>query len=701
MRLRLSLVVIAGSAGLLGGACVERPGDGPPPTPVVQAADTVAGIIVDDPYRWLENDDSAAVHEWVAKQNAWTDAVLSGSPVNAQERQFVFGRIVELLRTDAASVPLERAGRYFFMRRSADQDRAAIYIREGIDGVDHRIIDPYTLPDSIPPSITLLAVTADGGVITYAVQRAGDVEAEIRFHDVERDEDLPFRLPAGRYAGAELLPDRSGVYYTRLEEDGPRLRYRPLSGGAAGDTLVFGENLTSANALGAAVSANGRWLGIVVFRGPMGRYSDVYAADLQGGARIRPVITGIDARFLPAFTGNSLVVQTDWQAPGGRILRVPLEDPRPRSWTEIVAEPTDAVIEGMTAAGGRIFVSTTADARSRLEVYDSAGGTHRPIELPFPGTVSDLTAGWSGRDIFFMFESFHVPLTIERFDVAADTLTTWFSPAVAIPSDIVVRQETVTSADGTQVPLYLVHRAGLSRDGRSPVLLTAFGAFGVSLAPGFTSEAVIVAERGGVFAVVNARGGGEFGEAWHEAARGAAKPKAIDDIIAAAEWLISEGYARPETLALTGATHGGMLVAAAMTRRPELFGAVVARQPLTDMTRFGPSTPAWVAEYGSPSDSADLVSLLGYSPYHNVQDTITYPPVLLMADDASAVPPFHARKMVARLQALPSGGPFLLREDTVQADAGPARASTIFDLADLLTFVLERTRSGTAAGPRS
>lgn len=695
----LALALVFPIAGLLG-ACEligRGPPDGPPATPSILVADTTDGVIVEDPYRWLENDTARAVHEWVARQNAWTDARLGASP----ERQRVLRRIVELIQRDVAMQPVMRGNRYFFMKRPSDRERFAIYTSDDSTGVDRLLIDPYAFPGDTAPVVSLLAVTRDGRIVTYSLRPDGADESEIRFFDVERRADLADRLPRGRYTGAEMLDDRSGAYYARAEPEGPRLRFHRTGEPVERDSVVFGSGLGPDRLIGSAVSENGRWLGIAVFH-TGDDATDVYVADLSSGGSARPLTDGLTARFLPAFAGDTLLLHTDWNAPNGRVLAVPLSDPRRERWTEIVPEHQSAVIEGVTAAGGRVLVNTLADVQSNLDVWSIDGRHVTTVELPQPASFSAIAGAWSAPSAFLTWETFHVPGTIERYAVAADTLEPWFVPPVPIPSGLVVRQHWIESRDGTRVPLFLVHRDGIRLDGRHSAVLTGFGAFGATLTPAFLPEAVITAERDGVFAVVNARGGGAFGEAWHEAGRGPLKPKAIEDFLAAAQWLIAERYTSLGRLAAVGTTHGGMLTMAAVARRPELFGVAGARYPLLDLTRFDISAESegWAAEYGSPSDPADLSTLLSYSPYQRLETDANVPPTLLVTSATAPVPPFHARKTIARLQAAHDGGLFLLREDTLTTAASPSAAS-VEQLAELLAFILRNTGSSPIVGPRS
>jgi len=684
-------------------ACDGLPGrqsSGPPPTATVTAADTIGDIVVSDPYRWLEEDDAEPLKRWVAEQNAWTDAVLVRL---AADRHALLARIIELLRMSTTTQPIPRNGRYFFMKRPADQAGFTIYERDGAGGVDHRLIDGYDTADSVPARVSLLSVTGDGGILTYSVRRAGQDEATIHFFDVERRTDLPLSLPPGRYAGAEMLTDRHGAYFATTGTDGPRLWFHSMEDPTAPDSLVFDGDTDPDDVIGFAVSDNGHWLGIVVFHGINHEKSDVYVADLEAGTAVQSLVRGVDARFMPTFAGDLLLMQTDWHAPNGRVLRVDLNDPRPDHWVEIIPEPDDAMIDNVTAAGHRVLVSTIDSASSRLDIHDIDGRHLERITMPVPVNIPSISGAWGGPEVFITVETFTMPATIHRLDIEAGSMTPWSTPAVPLPSALTVRQVWVTSGDGTRVPMFLVHRSDLSLDGGNPALLTGYGAFGLSFTPHFAPEAVIMAERGGVFAVVNARGGGELGKAWHDAARGADKPRTIDDFVAAAEWLIDRHYTSPGRLAAIGTAHGGLPVMAAMVRRPELFGAVVARYPVLDMARFTAQATAesWVDEYGSPSVPAALAGMLRYSPYTTIDTAARYPAVLLIAGSATAAPvaPFHARKVIARLQsASDRTAPRLLREDRIPA--GTADPLTPFnDLADALAFIFGNIGWAPVPGP--
>ena len=672
--------------------CARSDHAGPPSTPVAEVVDTIHGVPVADPYRWLEGQESRQTRAWIDEQNRYTRRILDAMPDRAALGQ----RIAELLRVDAVMEPIERNGRYFFMKRAVDQQLFVIYERDGEQGVDRKLIDPHGMSADQTTSVDLLNASPDGGLVTYAVRQGGRDENAIRFFDVAAGRDLEYSLPPARYFGADMLPDRSGVYYTRYDAAGPRVMYHAMNGPVAGDRLVFGERYGPETIVYSAVTEDGRYLVLVVFHGSAGDRTEIHIQDLAAGGPVRALVSDIPARFLPSFAGDRFIIQTNWKAPNGRVMAARLTDRSPADWTEIVPE-SDAVIEAVSAVGGRIFVNRLEDVRSKLDVFDVDGRSRGSIELPSLGSVGAVAGRWSGREAFFTFSSFHVPPTIYRQTVATGESAVWFAPRIPVrPDDLVVDQAWFESKDGTRVPMFLVHRKDLALDGRNPTLLTGYGGFNVSLTPSFTPQAVITAERGGVFAVVNLRGGNEFGDAWHEAGMLDRKQNVFDDFIAAAEWLISHEYTSPAHLGIIGGSNGGLLAGAAMTQRPDLFQVAICEYPLLDMIRYHRFlvAPFWVPEYGSADDATQFFTLLAYSPYHNVKPGVDYPATLLITGDGDTrVAPLHARKMAAMLQARTAGKrPILLLYDTESGHSGGAPVGKqIEDLSDALQFFFAAT----------
>ncbi|HTI51618.1 MAG TPA: DUF885 family protein, partial [Planctomycetaceae bacterium] len=448
-----------------------------------------------------------------------------------------------------------------------------------------------------------------------------------------------------------------------------------------------------------ALSADGRYLVIHVWYGSAAKKTEIHVQDLsRTESKIQPIVTGIEARFSGEAVDRRLFVKTNWKAPRGRILQIDLTRPARENWREIIPENPDAVLEDFAPVAGRLYVNYLKNVVSQVRVFEPDGRPVREIAFPSLGSVSGVAGEWNQDEAFFSFNSFHIPATIYREEAQTGKQAVWFRTNIPVQSDrFEVKQVWFPSKDGTRIPMFLVHRGGLLLDGGNPTLLSGYGGFNISLTPQFSARAVAWIEQGGVYAVANLRGGGEFGEAWHEAGMLDRKQSVFDDFIAAAEWLIREKYTRPEKLAITGRSNGGLLVGAALTQRPDLFQAVVCGYPLLDMVRYHQFLVArfWVPEYGSSEDPAQFKTLLAYSPYHHVKRGTKYPAVLFVTGDSDTrVDPLHARKMAALLQAsTASDRVILLKYDTRLGHTGARPISqTIEDLADELTFLFDQLK---------
>ena len=658
----------------------------PPSTELRTAVDTLHGVVIEDPYRWLEDQDSPETRRWIEAQSAFTDSLLAQVP----GREAIRGRLGELLKVDFVGTPIERGGRFFFSKRAKDADLPVICMRQGIDGTDEVLLDPHPLSADHRTSIGLMNITSDGSMLAYAIRKGGEDEVEVRLYDVGARADLSKRFGRARYLGFSILPDKSGIYYGLQTREGPRLYYHSMATGR--DSLVLGEGLHSGKWIGSSLSDDGRSLVITTGEGSAPKKTEIVVMDLAPGGSARTVVDDIDARFSAAVAGQSLLIQTNWEAPNGRILRAPLSNPSREHWTEIVPQ-SSGVILGFSVAGGKLFVSTLDSVRSRVVQFDLDGKRERELSFPAIGTVSGVQGKWDSDRAFFSFSSYHIPPTTYLLDVASGATREWSRLNVPIQSEAFeVKQVWYPSRDGTKVPMFLLTRRGLSLDGTNPVYLTGYGGFAASQTPGYSATAVALAERGFVYAVANLRGGSEFGEGWHQAGMLGSKQNVFDDFIGAAEYLIASGYTRPSRLAIAGGSNGGLLVGAAMTQRPDLFGAVVCSYPLLDMIRYHLFLVAryWVPEYGSSDDPAQFAVLLAYSPYQRVKDGTPYPPVLFVTGDADTrVAPLHARKMAARVQAASSSGrPVLLKYDTRSGHSGGAPVTKqIDDATDILAFL--------------
>jgi prolyl oligopeptidase len=538
-----------------------------------------------------------------------------------------------------------------------------------------------------------LDVSADGSVWVYGLRQGGEDETTVQLLDVDTRREFPDRLPRGRYFGVALKHDKSGLYYARMEKGGPRVYYRALGRGAGSDTDVFGMDYGPGQIINCRLSDDGRWLLLTVSHGSAARRTEVYVKDVARDGPITPVVNDVDARFLGEIGGDTLFLQTNWKAPNNRLLAVDLHNPARENWKEIVPEAR-SVVQGFGLAGGKVFVRYLENVRTRQKIYSPKGEYLGDVKLPGIGT-GGAGGRWGSQEAFLTFTSFATPLTVYRYDVDKGVRGVWSRPNVPVNSDaFVVKQVRYKSKDGTEVPMFLVHARGLKLDGNNPTFLTGYGGFNLSRTPMFAATIALWVERGGVYALPNLRGGGEFGEGWHRAGMLDKKQNVFDDFLAAAEWLIDQKYTRPGKLAIAGGSNGGLLVGAALTQRPDLFRAVVCAVPLLDMVRYHKFLVArfWVPEYGSSEAPGQFRTLLGYSPYHRVKPGTKYPAVLFVSGDSDTrVDPLHARKMTALLQAATGSGPdrpVLLHYDTKAGHAGGKPLTRqIDDLTDEYAFL--------------
>ena len=661
----------------------------PPATKVIPVKEIIHGVEIVDPYRWLEDQYSSETRKWIETQNEYTDSILKLLPGRDELRELVS----KLLKIDTISIPVERGGRYFFYKRGADQELSIIYMRKGLRGEDEVLIDPHPWSKDKTVSANIQDISMDGTLLAYGVRRGGEDEVEIKLLNVDKRENLPDILPRARYFGISITPDKRGFYYTKHHPEGPRIYYHTIGTKISEDKQIFGEGYGPDKILYASLSENGRWLLIHILYGASADKTEIYIKDLKTDRPIYPIVKDIPARFEGEIAGDTLFIHTNWKAPNGRIFAVNPERPGKEMWKEIIPE-TDAVIRGFSLAGHKIFVNYLKDVKSKVSIFEPDGTFVGEITFPTIGSVSGISGRWDSNEAFFVFSSFHIPTTIYRYDILSGKKEIWAK--VEIPVDTRnynVKQVWYKSKDGTKVPMFIIYPKNIKLDGNNPTLLTGYGGFNISLTPRFSPRAVAWLEKGGVYAVANLRGGGEFGEEWHKAGMRENKQNVFDDFIAAAEYLIKEGYTKPEKLAIMGGSNGGLLVGAVMTQRPDLFGAVVCTYPLLDMIRYHKFLVAryWIPEYGSSENPEQFKYLLAYSPYHNVKKGTKYPAVLFITGDADTrVAPLHARKMTALMQvSTASDKPVLLRYHIKAGHSGGQPVSQqIEDLVDILSFLL-------------
>jgi prolyl oligopeptidase len=641
-------------------------GPAAPPTAAEETKETIHGVVVSDPYQWLEDSISARTRAWIDSQQKYTASLLDQRPDIAGLRKDVF----ELADIEEAHRILFRAGHYFILKKSPGHAIASLYLRDGENGKEESLIDPNSWSGDHSDTIELLNISPDGKLVAYAVRHGGRDQVSIHFYNVDAKRDLPDILPEARYIDwptVPLLPNSSGLFYVKIEDAGPRLYHHKFGAPIENDKLVFGSALGPEIIMLVDMSEDGATLAIHALHGASGAV-DVYVKDLRDDSPVKPVVQGIASLFSAQAEGNHLYIRTNWQAPLGRIMVTEVGRPEVDQWRTLIPEGPDT-IEGFQAVGGKLLLNYMKDAHSELRIFDGSGKAVGEINLPGLGSVTVIDGQWSSPVVCFSYSSFQTPATFFSYSLETGNRSVISAPKVSPRlAEVEVEQMWYQSKDGTRVPMFIAHKKDFKKDGAAPVLLYGYGGFNWGQLPTFSPEEAVWLERGGVYAVANIRGGNEFGEAWHKAGELEHKQNTFDDFIAAAQWLIDHHYTNPRRLAIQGLSNGGLLVTAAITQQPDLFAAAIARYPLIDMVRYERFSIArwWVPEYGSVSDATQFKTLYSYSPYHHVRKGTKYPAVLLITGDGDTrVDPSHARKMTAMLQgATASGRPVMVLYDT-------------------------------------
>jgi prolyl oligopeptidase len=668
----------------------------PPSTSVNEVKDMLYGTEIVDPYRWLEDQNSPETRAWIDAQNAYTDSLLAKLP----EREALRRQVGALIKIDAMSAPFVAGGRYFFTRRGAEQDQSSLFMRKGLTRPDELLVDPLPLSPNHTITVGVNSVSRDGKLLAYFLRQGGADEVTPHLYDADARKDLQDVFPKARYSGFSVLNDKTGVYFTRLVADGPRVFYHKIGTDISSDVEIFGKGYGPEKIISCGLSDDNRYLSISVLHGSAGDHTELYVKDLVHNGPVVPIVKDVPAVFFGQIAGDRMYVRTNWKAPRWRIMEVDLKNPaqieNKDNWREVLPQG-EGVLDSFSLVDGKLAVRITQNVVPHLKIIDTHGKLLREVSTPSLGTISGLNGHWDSAEAFFSFTSYPLPQTIYRYDVASGKQSIWFASGVPIESaKYEVEQVWYSSKDGTKIPMFITHAKGLKLDGANPVLLTGYGGFNVDQTPTFNAFNAAWLMNGGVLAVPNLRGGGEFGEEWHHAGMLEKKQNVFDDFIAAAEWLIRNKYTTPARLAIRGTSNGGLLVGAALTQRPDLFAAVICGYPLLDMVRYQNFLVAryWVPEYGSSENEQQFKYIYAYSPYHHVKPGTKYPSVLLISGDSDTrVAPLHARKMTARLQAATagSGDPILLHYDTSAGHSGGTPAGKqIENTADELGFLFWR-----------
>jgi prolyl oligopeptidase len=665
----------------------------PPSARVDDAKDTYGATVVSDHYRWLEDQNSPETRAWIEAEQKCTEAALSKLPGRTELTK----RFTELLHTDSFEPPVERGGRYFSRKRPAGQDLSQLFIRRGPNAAEELLIDPLPWSADHSASVTLENVSRDGRLVFYGRRDGGQDEITPRVLEVDTKQTLPDAFPKAQYFSIESTPDNKTVYYSKVTPDGPRAFHHSMGDDPAKDQLIFGKDLGKDKILALQLSEDGTYLLYLVVYGSGSEQTEIYVQNVKEKGPIVAAVSGQKSLFNPVFAADRLLILTNWKAPQWHVFSTSLATPQREHWKELVPE-TNVHLEALAASGGKLIGQYTHNASSELKVFDASGKVESSISLPSIGSVGAVTGRWESPDFFFSFESYNASPAIFRYDVKQAKSEVWASGKVPFDSAAFeIEQVWFASKDKTRIPMFLFHKKGLKLDGSNPVLLTGYGGFDSSETPYYWPPPLVWVEHGGIFADVNLRGGGEFGEEWHRAGMFEKKQTVFDDFISAAEFLIANKYTASSKLAILGGSNGGLLVGAAMTQRPDLFQAVVCSYPLLDMLRFQKflEGPYWVAEYGSAENPAQFPYLYAYSPYHHVKPGTKYPATLFVTGDGDTrVAPLHARKMTALLQATPGlDKPVLLLYDSKSGHSGGRPVNKIIEEnTDILSFLFWQLR---------
>jgi prolyl oligopeptidase len=664
-------------------------------------AEDFHGTKVVDDYRWLEDGTSPATEKWVAGEMAYTRAILDPLP----GRDAIHKRLTELLSIGSVGVPSMGGKFYFYTRREGMQNQPVLYVREGVNGKDRVLVDANQLAADGTIALDWYEPSYNGEYLAYGTSPSGSEMSTLHIVETKTGKLLPDTIERTRAASIAWLHDNSGFYYTRYPNKGDvpegqemynrHVFFHLLGTDPATDDKVFGEGRDAEDWPSVDLSNDGKWLLISVSEG--WTKTELYLMDLKADTPPTALTTGKNFIYSATVYGGKVYIFTNEDAPRYHMFVTDVGNYDRSAWKEIIPQ-TDAVLQGAAVWGGKLFAQYELNATSQLKLFDLDGKKISDIALPAIGTVFASSGKWNRDEIFYGFQSFTTPNAIYRYDLKTGSSSEWAkvdAPSID-PAAYDVEQEWFHSKDGTRVPMFVVHKKGIVKDGKNPTLLTGYGGFNVSLTPVFSRAAYLWMEHGGIYAVANLRGGAEFGEDWHRAGMLAKKQNVFDDMIAAAEHLIAGKYTDKNHLAIQGGSNGGLLMGAMITQRPDLFRAVICQVPLLDMLHYQNFQIAklWVPEYGSSDNPEQFKWLYAYSPYHHVKQGTEYPAIMFMtADTDTRVDPMHAKKMAAEMQAEAKNGesktrPILLRiESKAGHGAGKPVTKQIEEYTDIYSFL--------------
>ena len=672
-----------------------------PNTERVEQSDRYHGIEVRDPYRWLENPDSESTKDWVAAQNEVTNSYLN--TIAAKEK--IQQRLTQLWDYEKYGSPFKRGQRYFYFKNDGLQNQSVLYTLESLDEAGEVLLDPNTLSEDGTVALSGLSISDDGQWLAYGLSTAGSDWVEYRVRNIATKEDSSDRLQWIKFSGTSWTKDNQGFYYSRYDEPNEqtkledvnyyqKLYYHRLGTEQAEDILIYHRPDQKEWGFDGSVTEDGKYLVISVWQGT-DRKNLVFYQDLsQPESKVVELISEFEASYgVIENDGDTLWVKTDLDAPRGRVIAIDLNNSQRSNWKEIIPEASET-LRSVGLLNDRFVTNYLKDARSQINIYDLDGTLVREVELPGIGSAGGFGGKRHDTQTFYTFTSFTTPATIYRYDMETGESKLFRQSQVDFdPNEYQTQQVFYPSKDGTKIPMFITHKKGIELDGNNPTYLYAYGGFNISLTPSFSISNLVWLEMGGIYAVPNLRGGGEYGEAWHQAGMKDKKQNVFDDFIAAAEWLIDNQYTSKNKLAIAGGSNGGLLVGACMTQRPDLFAAAIPAVGVLDMLRFHKFTIgwAWCPEYGDPDNEDDFKTLYAYSPLHNLKEGTEYPATMITtADHDDRVVPAHSFKFAAALQAAHQGdNPVLIRIETKAGHgAGKPTSKIIEEAADKWAFLV-------------
>ena len=671
--------------------------------PVARKSDQVDdyhGVKVTDPYRWLEDLDSDETRSWVKAENKLSFDFLAAIPA----RSTLKDRLTKLWNYEKYGVPFKEGNRYFYLRNSGLQNQSVLYTVTSLDAPPQVVLDPNTLSTDGTVAVSGMQVSDDGKLLAYSLSSSGSDWQEWKVRDVQTGKDLSDELKWVKFSGVSWTRDGKGFFYSRYDEPkGDSLKatnyfqkvyFHKLGSVQSEDVLVYERPDQKDWLFGGSVTEDGNYLIVGISQGTDVK-SRVYYKDLR--AKDAPVIKLLDD-FDAAYTfigneGPRFWFQTDLESPRGKVIEIDINKPARANWKVIVPESREA-LQTVTLVDHKFILNYLKDAYTQVKIFDTAGKLVSEVSFPGIGSADGFGGKATDKETFYSFTGFTTPTTIYRYDMVTGKSSIFRQPKVDFrPEDYETRQVFYSSKDGTKVPMFITHKRGLKLDGSNPTYLYGYGGFNISLSPAFSVGNLVWMEMGGVYAQPNLRGGGEYGEDWHQSGMKLKKQNVFDDFIAAAKWLIANKYTSTPKLAIGGGSNGGLLVGAVLTQRPELFGAALPAVGVMDMLRFQKFTIgwAWVSDYGSAENADEFKALYAYSPLHNIKPGTVYPPTMITtADHDDRVWPGHSFKFAATLQQAQVGNaPILIRIETKAGHgAGKPTSKTIEEIADRWAFLV-------------